>query len=203
MLLDLLSITKINWVIDMKELSFMRQKAQVVLKAGLCRQPFGKQIELNEDFGIPEYTNKKDGTKKKAFDKPILYKAGAEKIAIGYGLLQHYELVSLIEHTDPAAPLFHYVFRCDLVKIYNGTEYIITSGFGSANSEEKRNGFASAFDVANTAVKMAKKRALVDAVISLGGLSDIFTQDLENNEFMAKATEFLKRTTPEKITLSR
>ena len=55
------------------------------------------------------------------------------------------------------------------MKIYNGTGYIITSGFGSANSEEKRNGFASAFDVANTAVKMAKKRALVDAVISLGG----------------------------------
>lgn len=178
------------------------QKAQVVPKGrDYIVSPFGdKQIELKrgQDFGIPEYTNKKDGTKKKAFDKPILYKAGAEKIAIGYGLLQHYELVSLIERPDPAAPLFHYVFRCDLVKIYNGTEYIITSGFGSANSEEKRNGFASAFDVANTAVKMAKKRALVDAVISLGGLSDIFTQDLENNEFMAKATEFLKEDDPKK-----
>ena len=34
-------------------------------------------------------------------------------------------------------------------------------------------------DVLNTVLKMAKKRALVDAVLSATGASDIFTQDLE------------------------
>lgn len=36
------------------------------------------------------------------------------------------------------------------------------------------------FDQVNTILKMAKKRALVDAALSAGRLSDIFTQDLED-----------------------
>jgi hypothetical protein len=36
------------------------------------------------------------------------------------------------------------------------------------------------FDVVNTLVKMAKKRALVDATLSAGRLSELFTQDLED-----------------------
>jgi hypothetical protein len=36
------------------------------------------------------------------------------------------------------------------------------------------------FDQVNTLVKMAKKRALVDAALSAGRLSDLFTQDLED-----------------------
>lgn len=35
-------------------------------------------------------------------------------------------------------------------------------------------------DVANTILKMAKKRALVDAVLTVTGASDIFTQDIED-----------------------
>jgi hypothetical protein len=36
------------------------------------------------------------------------------------------------------------------------------------------------FDQVNTILKMAKKRALVDAALSAGRLSDLFTQDLED-----------------------
>lgn len=38
------------------------------------------------------------------------------------------------------------------------------------------------YTIVNTIMKMAKKRALVDAALSLGSLSDIFTQDLEVEE---------------------
>ena len=150
----------------------------------------GKEVQLcrDKDFGNPVIkSGKKAG--ERAFDKPILYKAGAEKIALGYGLLQHYEPLTCIEHVDGDTAFFYYMFRCDLVKLYDGKEYIITSGFGSANTSESRNGFNSAYNAANNSVKIAKKRALVDAAISIGGLSDLFTQDIENEEFMQAAVD--------------
>jgi len=42
------------------------------------------------------------------------------------------------------------------------------------------------YSVVNTILKMAKKRALVDAALSAGRLSNVFTQDVED---MAKATQ--------------
>jgi hypothetical protein len=42
------------------------------------------------------------------------------------------------------------------------------------------------FDQVNTFLKMAKKRALVDAALSVGRLSDLFTQDLEDRPQEAK-----------------
>lgn len=49
-------------------------------------------------------------------------------------------------------------------------------------------------DLANTVLKMAKKRALVDAVITITGCSDIFTQDIEDiPEEMLQKKEVLKQ----------
>jgi hypothetical protein len=145
----------------------------------------GKTVTLirDKDFGNPIVKSGKN-VGKKAFAQPILFKAGAEKIALGYGLLQHYEPITAIEQIDTDKPMFYYMFRCDLIKLFDGKEYVITSGFGSSNTNEGRNGFKSAWDSVNGTVKMAKKRALVDAAISIGGLSDIFTQDIENDDFM-------------------
>ena len=42
------------------------------------------------------------------------------------------------------------------------------------------------FSQVNTILKMAKKRALVDAALSAGRLSDVFTQDIEDIPSMAK-----------------
>ena len=39
---------------------------------------------------------------------------------------------------------------------------------------------ASPFSGANIALKMARKRALVDAALTVGSLSNLFTQDLED-----------------------
>ena len=38
----------------------------------------------------------------------------------------------------------------------------------------------------NTAVKIAQKRAMVDAVKRVGALSDVFTQDVEDDAYTAK-----------------
>ena len=110
---------------------------------------------------------------------PSLFKPGAEKIVCMYGLLTHYTLESKVEDIENG--FFHYLVRCDLVKIINGSEYVITSSYGSANTREKRNGSQSPYDGANSAMKMAQKRALVGAAISISSVSDMFTQDIESD----------------------
>lgn len=135
----------------------------------------GASMELRRgtDFGVIP------GTK-----KPSLYKPGAEKICMSLGLCQRYDLVSKVE--DPENGFFSYTMRCELVKIMDGVEYVIVSSYGSANTREKRCGKQSAFDGMNSALKMAQKRALVGAAIVVGGLSDLFSQDIENEEFLAE-----------------
>lgn len=137
--------------------------------------PFtGQQTTLKRgtDFGVIP------GTK-----QPSLFKAGAQKIANAFGLLQHFTVESSIE--DAQTPVFFYRVRCDLVKIaQDGTEYVFTTGHGSANTMERRNGRNSPWDSANATLKMAEKRALTAAVLSVSGLSDMFTQDMENEDFM-------------------
>lgn len=128
--------------------------------------------------------------------KPSLYKSGAEKICMGYGLLQQYEIETKIEQAGKD-PLFFYNIKCNLVKVVNGVQYVLTSAYGSANTSEKRNGFNSAFDAANSTLKMAQKRALVAAALSISGLSDAFTQDMENEDFMNNAKVLLATDDPE------
>jgi len=84
---------------------------------------------------------------------------------MGYGLLQQFEIESKIE--DPKTPLFYYMVKCKLVKVVNGIEYVFSSGYGSSNTNEKRNGRSSAFDSANATLKMAEKRALRWFLLSL------------------------------------
>lgn len=126
------------------------------------------------DFGM---IRKKNG---EAMSKsPTLFKSGAEKVAVAYGLCQRYTLESKLE--DIERGFFYFLVRCDLIKIVNGVEYVITSAYGSGNTREGRTGSQSPYDGANSAVKMAQKRALVSAALSLGCMSDSFTQDIESD----------------------
>lgn len=127
------------------------------------------------DFGM---IYQKDGSP--MTKNPTLFKSGAEKVCVSYGLCQRYALESKIE--DPENGFFFYAVRCDLVKIVDGREYVITSSYGSANTREKRTGSQSPYDGANSALKMAQKRALVSAALSLGCMSDSFTQDIESDQ---------------------
>lgn len=142
-------------------------------------------LKRDVDFGVIPKTK-----------QPTLFKSGAEKIVMGYGLLQHYDLTEKVYGTADN-PIFKYVCKCSLVKVADGAEYVFTTGYGTANTAEKRNGFNGVWDADNSAAKMAQKRALVSAAISVSGLSDAFTQDMENETFMAKASDLIDTDKPE------
>ena len=135
----------------------------------------GAVVTLNRDtdFGVIK------GTK-----KPSLYKSGAEKIIAAYGMLQHYEVLTKIENYGEE-PFFMYTIRCDLVRVSSdGKEYVFTSGIGSSNTKERRNGFNSAYDAAHTCIRMAMKRSMVAAAVNISGASDLFTSDIEDLDFV-------------------
>lgn len=124
--------------------------------------------------------------------QPSILKEGCEKIVNAYGLIQRYSIESKIEDANEKNPLFFYLVKCELVKVMNpleGKEIVLSTGYGSANSREKRNGFNSAYDAANNTVKMAVKRSLTSATVAIAGLSDLFTMDMENETFMKSADD--------------
>jgi hypothetical protein len=136
--------------------------------------------------------------------KPVMLKPGAEKICMIFGLNPEYDFLSNTE--DYKAEFFSYTIRCTLFK--RGEP--CSQGIGSCNSKEKKyryvnvdslpNGYVGhselitdrygrtrykienndACSLVNTILKMAKKRALVDAVLQVGSLSEIFTQGAED-----------------------
>ena len=135
--------------------------------------------------------------------KPSLFKSGAEKVIMAYGLLQHYTIESKIEKFDRVLEdgkwtdnsFFMYVIRCDLVRVGNdGKEYVFTSGIGSANTLESRNGFNGAFNAANGTLKMAQKRAMVSAAVNIAGISSMFTMDIEDSDFVENGYKSISET---------
>ena len=148
------------------------------------------------DFGMIRTPNGKTIGK-----NPSLFKSGAEKVAVAYGLCQNYVLESKIE--DPENGFFFYTVRCDLVKIVNGERYVITSSYGSGNTREKRSGSQSPYDGANSALKMAQKRALVGAAVCLGCRSDAFTQDIESDVSDEASVYFGSKNPSDPITSSQ
>lgn len=110
--------------------------------------------------------------------KPSLLKPGAEKILMLLGLSSEYEIVEKIQNYEEG--FFAYTVRCVLKK----GDQVITEGLGHCNSKEKKyeSDKQDKYMLGNTCLKMAKKRAQVDAALTVGSLSNIFTQDLEDME---------------------
>ncbi len=108
-------------------------------------------------------------------DKPTLFKSGAEKIQIFLGLIARAETVNRIE--DYNAGFFSYEAKVYLID-YNGV--VRAEGVGICNTREWKYIKSSGYAVMNTVLKMAKKRALVDAVLNVAALSARFTQDMED-----------------------
>ncbi len=183
----------------------MQNNTEIILHTGGTIQPKrgdyfftapnGNAVQLKRDthFGVPKIRSK-DGSEKPALKTPILYKAGAEKLMIDYGVRAVYDLIDQISERGKDTAYFSYIFRCRLIKFVPALDrdMTIAEGYGSANTNEKNTGFASAFDVANAKLKIAKKRAMVDAVLSMTGLSGCFTQDMEDEAFMAKSDDIVK-----------
>lgn len=60
------------------------------------------------------------------------------------------------------------------------TAAVEAEGIGSCNSKETAFRYQDPFTIVNTLLKMAKKRALIDAVLSATRASGLFTQDIED-----------------------
>lgn len=115
--------------------------------------------------------------------KLTLLKPGAEKILMLMGVASEYEIIEKIE--DYEKGFFAYTIRCTLLK----NDVKITEGLGSCNTKEKRYRNQDVFMIVNTVLKMAKKRAQVDATLTIASLSNVFTQDIEDmDNFNEKET---------------
>lgn len=157
-----------------------------------------KTLKNGQDYGEVPGTN-----------KPTLLKPGGEKICMLFGLNPEYDFLQTVEDYDKE--FFSYNIRCTLYR--NGQA--VAQGVGSCNSKEKKYRFINVDEVpngyigyqeeitdkygrikykinnpdvcslVNTILKMAKKRAFIDAVLQVASLSEVFTQDLEDmKEFM-------------------
>ena len=152
-----------------------------------------KKLKKGHDFGEVPGTS-----------KPTLLKPGGEKICMLFGLNPEYEFLKTTEDYDKE--FFSYNIRCTLFR--NGQP--VAQGVGSCNSKEKKHRFINVDEVpdnyigpseeitdkygrtkykinnpdicslVNTILKMAKKRAFIDAVLQVASLSEVFTQDVED-----------------------
>lgn len=116
------------------------------------------------DYGVIPHCN-----------KPTLLKSGAEKILNYLGLIARTEVVNRVEDLDVG--FFSYECKVYLID-YNGV--VKGEGIGITNTREGKYAKSSGYAVQNTVLKMAKKRALVDAALNVGNLSARFTQDMED-----------------------
>ncbi|GGM28248.1 hypothetical protein GCM10011351_12700 [Paraliobacillus quinghaiensis] len=110
------------------------------------------------------------------FSKPTLLKPGAEKLCDVFGFSKSIEIVNRIEKWDVG--IFAYEVKMTLTRKDNGV--MEAEGLGSCNSKESSFQNQDAYTIVNTVLKMAKKRSLIDAVLSATRSSGIFTQDIED-----------------------
>lgn len=112
-------------------------------------------------------------------DKPTLFKAGAQKIARVFGLTS--KVVERIHETfiDDASNTEHWYYEYK-IHVFDKDGNFISEGIGSANTQEKNVGSARPVDMRNTKMKIARKRAFVDAISGIGNIAELFTQDLDD-----------------------
>lgn len=107
--------------------------------------------------------------------KPTLLKSGAEILADVFGFRTTAKVINRIADYDKQFVLYEVC-----VTVINSDGNIIAEGLGSCNSRERKylkTDFASNL---NTVLKIAKKRAFVDAILTATHASHIFTQDMED-----------------------
>ena len=156
--------------IDLQEIS------QTMNKIGQFQAVVQGQLKQNYDYGVIPGT-----------PKPTLLKPGAEKILMLLGLRSEFEIVDSTRDFEKG--FFQYQVKA---KLYKG-EMLITEGLGAANNRERRYLKQDPFSVDNTVLKMSKKRALVDAALLVGSLSDLFSQDLEDMDLQGEKVTTAKR----------
>lgn len=155
-------------------------------------------IEVQQQVNQIQYLMKKVlkegehyGTVPGCGNKPTLLQPGAEKIAYMFHLIPSYE----VTRRDLGHGHREYEVTCTLT--HRDTGEIVGGGMGLCSTLESKYRYRNKWvngkkvreenpdiaDVLNTVLKIAKKRAFVDAVKSTTAASDIFTQDIEDMGF--------------------
>lgn len=130
-------------------------------KRVLITRYIGHHMKSGTDFGTIAINGRES--------KPSLFKPGSEKFLSLFKLIARFEKdTETWEMAGSKAGVFAY--RCLLIAS-NGN--VVGEGRGVSTLDEKRWSI-------NNAVKIAEKRAQIDAVLRTGSLSDFFTQDLED-----------------------
>lgn len=120
-----------------------------------CLKHFKKDV----DYGTPM------GKKKS------LYKPGAEKILVMLGLKPNFpNLYKVEEAGSGGVEIENIVLKCEIT---TSDDYVVGTGVGARQVSKDRGDL-------NKALKMAKKSAMIDATLTGCGLSEVFTQDLED-----------------------
>jgi len=145
--------------------------AQVMQRIVNFQNVIQKTLKEGHDYGVIPGTG----------NKPTLLKPGAEKILMLMGVTSEYEIIERVQDYDRG--FFAFTVKCVLSR---GGQ-VITEGVGHANTRERRYTRVKEgrepqdpYTLANTVLKMAKKRAQVDATLTIAALSEIFTQDIED-----------------------
>lgn len=163
-----------------------------------------KSLKDGHDFGVIAG----------AGSKPTLLKPGGEKICMMFGVNPEYEFLDKTENYKDG--FFAYNIKCTLYRQGNPVSqgvgncnsmekkyrYInvdtvpdgidpsaveqITDRYGRTKYKIPNPHIA---DLVNTVLKMAKKRAFIDAVLQVASLSDVFTQDLEDIKDFVQAEQ--------------
>ncbi len=119
-----------------------------------------KQLVAGKDFGEIVVNGRKC---------PTLFKPGAEKIAGLLGVRSRWPtLDEQIDRVQGGSVCV--ILKCQLL---DREDRIVSEGVGARLLSQDQ-------DDINKAFKMAKKSSLIDAVLNCGGLSELYSQDLED-----------------------
>lgn len=128
------------------------------------------------DYGKIHVIKKSDCNKGKYCDNPrhfskdCLFKPGAEKIAGMLGVTPTFPTLHKYEDAALAGvELKQIILRCHMV---DASGRIVADGIGARSLEQD-------YGDINKALKMCSKSAHIDATLRMAGLSEVFTQDLD------------------------
>jgi hypothetical protein len=151
-----------NEIVEVSNAVIMLPPSRIIERARAIHEIMKEAMKDGIDYGVIQGCG----------SKPTLLKPGAEK------LLMMFQVAPKVSVTDLCTPDV-YRYRV-LVSLVSQAGVYLGDGIGECSSLEKKWTRPNPADVANTVLKMAKKRALVDAVLTVLGASDIFTQDIED-----------------------
>lgn len=172
---------------------------ETMMKINNFQKILQKELKQGKDFGVIPTTT-----------KPTLLKPGAEKILMLLGISSEYELIENIQDykngifaftikcilmknglkitegvgccsTKESKYAYRWVYEKEL-PVGTDRDSLVKKEFNGPYGKYTKYRLENddPYTLANTVLKMAKKRAQVDATLTVASLSEIFTQDMED-----------------------